>query len=177
MSPYGFIGLNTLERLELIGNEFDSFNLDYLKDMENLNALWLDDNNIKKFIINYNAEAHETLKVLSLWNNKLVFLNYKLLYNKLPNLKELFIGGNPWSCEFVANMYTFFSNRSVMLCANNNCSVDDTEDLVLDACKYYFLNATQAVDFGDDFVLDSTHVSKYNLFILISSIYVVAILC
>lgn len=162
VAPYGFIGLNSLQRLELIGNRFEYFTLDFFKDMESLQMLWLDDNRISNFSMGYKAEVQRSLSVISLKNNSLSFLNYKLLYNKVPNLKELYIGGNVWTCEFLVNMYNFFYNQSVILCASSNCSSEETEALLESACKSYVLNVTEAVDFGDDFLTDRVNCLRYN---------------
>lgn len=166
VGPYGFIGLNSLQRLELIGNRFEYFSLDFFKDMENLQMLWLDHNQISNFSISYKAEVQRSLSVVSLRNNSLSFLNYKLLYNKVPNLKELYMSGNSWTCEFLVNMYNFFYNQSVILCASSNCSTEETEALLESACKSYVLNVTEAVDFGDDFLTDKTNCLCYNYYVL-----------
>lgn len=167
VKPYGFIGLNSLQHLELIGNEFEYFSMDYFKNMESLSVLWLQNNRIDNFSVSYNSDVQSSLSVLGLSNNNLTFLNYKLLYNKIPHLTELFIYGNRWNCQFVVDMYTFFYNRSVLLCASYNCSMDDTEVLIEEACKNYYLNVTETVDYGEDFVLDCTNLLQYNLYILL----------
>lgn len=176
VSTYGFVGLESLERLELIGNKLDHFSFEYIKDMQRLSDLWLDNNQIINLNISYKAEVHISLQVLGLSDNRLNFLNYKLLYNKMPNLKELFISGNPWSCPFFVNMYNFFQNSTVLLCANSNCTAEDTEDLIDNACKDYYLNITEAVDFGDDFVRDSTALLRIDLYVFILGVNV-AFLC
>lgn len=167
VAAYGFIGLNSLQRLELIGNNFEYFSLDFFKDMDNLEVLWLDNNQISNFSVSYKAEVQPALSVISLKNNSLSFLNYKLLYNKIPNLKELYINGNSWRCEFLVNMFNFFYNQSVILCASTNCSTEDTEALLESACKSYVLNVTEAVDFGDDFLTDKVNCLCYNYYVIL----------
>lgn len=166
VAAYGFIGLNSLQCLELIGNKFEYFSLDFFKDMDNLQVLWLDNNQISNFSISYKAEMQSSLSVISLKNNSLSFLNYKLLYNKIPNLKELHINGNLWRCEFLVNMYNFFYNQSVILCASTNCSTEETEALLESACKSYVLNVTETVDFGDDFLTDKVNCLCYNYYFI-----------
>lgn len=166
VASYGFIGLNSLQRLELIGNRFEYFSLDFFKDMENLQVLWLDNNRIKGFNISYKAEIQPALSVVSLRNNNLSFLNYKLLFNKVPNLRELYISENAWSCEFLVNMYNFFYNQSVILCASSNCTTEETEALLESACKSFVLNVTEAVDFGDDFLTDKVNCLCYNYYVI-----------
>lgn len=171
VAPYGFIGLNSLQHLELIGNRFECFSLDFFKDMDNLQTLWLDHNRISNFTIGYKTEVLGSLGVVSLKNNNLSFLNYKLLYNKVPQLRELYISGNSWSCEFLVNMYNFFYNQSVILCASSNCSMEETEALLESACKSYVLNVTEAVDFGDDFLTDKVNCLRYNYYVTFITLY------
>ncbi|CAH0555013.1 unnamed protein product [Brassicogethes aeneus] len=135
IKPYGFIGLESLEYLEMNNNNFEIINYTELCDIKNLKVLWLENNSISNFQIDYKSEVQNSLVVLGLGYNNFTVLNYKLLYNKVPNVKDIYVNDNEWKCELFVNMYNFFDSFNVSLCSNNNCNPNATKTYIDTLCN------------------------------------------
>lgn len=168
--PYGFIGLNSLLLLDLIGNKFDYFTLDYFKNMANLNTIWLENNSMRNFSVAQTSDSLDSLMVLDLIGNKLRTFNFKMLYYKVPNLREIFVGGNELVCNFSVNMYNFFVTNNVSVCLDSKCNQNGTEQYIEDICDIYE-NVTEILP--TDFVVNSTNrfTSSKFCFLLLSVFY------
>ncbi|KAK5645299.1 hypothetical protein RI129_006599 [Pyrocoelia pectoralis] len=170
IKSYGLIGLDSVEVIDFIGNKFQYFSLSTLKNMQNLSVLWLENNNINNFTIDSDTDVQRSLKVINLVENKLSHLKYKLLYKKVPQLEELWLGGNNWTCDFIIEIYDYFSNKNVSVCTANNCTGEAFKQFIDDICFEPYINETEL---NYDFASDCTNSICVNYFIL----YVISIKC
>lgn len=134
IQPYGLIGLNSLLILDIIGNNFKQFSLDNFKNMNSLTTIWLERNKLRNITINEDSDSLPALRVLDLIENNLKTFDYKLLYEKLPNLQDVLVGKNRWNCDFLLRMYDFYGARNVSVCLDARCNVSETEDYVKKTC-------------------------------------------
>lgn len=160
VKPYGFIGLNNLQILDLMDNEIDDFDLKYFKDMNNLIMLWVGNNEIVNFTIDIKDQELKALKSLGLDNNNLTILNYKLLYNKMPNIRDIFITNNTWKCEFLINMFNFMNEKDVNLCTSSSCKVNQTMIYIEKICASQHIGNNKHDDIEDATSIDSDFVSE-----------------
>ncbi|XP_063931396.1 leucine-rich repeat-containing protein 15-like [Zophobas morio] len=131
---YGFIGLDSLRNLELMDNDFELFDLSYVESLKNLNMLWLQQNRISNLSIDFKQDPLDSLNSLGLSDNNFTVVNFKLLYEKIPNIKDIFIYNNTWKCELLVNMFEFFQEKNVSVCASVDCNVNKTRQLVEESC-------------------------------------------
>lgn len=165
VQPYGFIGLETLELLELVENKFVFVNFcDYFSHMVNLKYLWLRKNYINNFTLPYKYKIHNSLINLDISDNNLSSLNYQLLYNYMPNIKEIFVTNNSWQCDFFIYMYNFLEEKNVSVCTGDNCDSNFTKIYINDIC---YVSQSTDLDGTTDFSLDCTSVVHSNVLILI----------
>lgn len=154
VKPYGFIGLDSLEVLDLVQNNFNSINFDYFDKLESLYILWLNENTIQNFSIDPKSEVQNSLAVLDLSFNNIVEYDYKLLYSKIPNIKEILLANNSFSCDFFKNMYNFFQERNVSVCISLSCSFNDTGLFVDTICSEEYFITTDNIYNSTDFSTD-----------------------
>ncbi|XP_019864591.1 insulin-like growth factor-binding protein complex acid labile subunit [Aethina tumida] len=157
IKPYGFIGLESLEYLEMNNNDFETMNYSELCDMKNLKVLWMENNSISNFQIDYKSEVQNSLVVLGLGFNNFSFLNYKLLYNKMPNVKDIYVNDNAWKCEAFVNMYNFFDSNNVSLCSYSTCDSNSTKSYIDSLCHTVDSDDLDDDDFPTDFSTDSSN--------------------
>ncbi|CAG9764180.1 unnamed protein product [Ceutorhynchus assimilis] len=153
IKPYGFIGLDSLIILDLGYNNFTEIELNYFQ-IKNLHILWLHSNFIKNIIIvnNNNAEVQNALEVLDLSYNQLSEFNFKLLSSKMPNIKEIVLVNNSFSCDFFTNMYSYYEANNVLVCATQSCNSNSTEAYIDSLCFKTTTTDDTLTNVTDDFI-------------------------
>ncbi|XP_076251481.1 uncharacterized protein LOC143190797 [Rhynchophorus ferrugineus] len=99
-----FIGLGSLEVLDLVRNNFERIEYSYFGKIENLQILWLNKNSFSNFNINYKSEVQKYLVALDLSPNNISSYDYELFYENMPNIKEIVLEQNSFSCHFFDNL-------------------------------------------------------------------------
>ncbi|KAJ8926609.1 hypothetical protein NQ314_021006 [Rhamnusium bicolor] len=167
VKPYGFIGLDTLEILELVGNQFKFISyFEYFSHMVNLKYLWLKKNNINDFTIEYKYEVQNSLTVLDLGDNNLTRFNYKLLYKYMPNIREVFVANNSWTCEFFINMYNFLEEKNVSICISDSCNSDAIQIYMEDICIDLKVTEVSFEESPIDFSTDCSPVINSSILVI-----------
>ncbi|XP_030757210.1 leucine-rich repeat-containing protein 15-like [Sitophilus oryzae] len=169
VKPYGFVGLDSLKVLDLVRNKFVLIDFSYFDKMENLEVLWLNNNSISTFEISYKSEVQNSLVILDLSFNNLSMFNYKLLYSKMPNIKEVVLEKNSMNCDFFTNMYNFLQDKNVTLCVSSHCNFNETVVYIDDICSEVYVTSTDHVYNSTDFSTDcSTNFFGSTVFMFIA---------
>ncbi|KAB0795181.1 hypothetical protein PPYR_12020 [Photinus pyralis] len=169
---YGLIGLDSLEVIDLIENKFQYFSLGHLKNMKNLTVLWLENNNISNFTIHSDTDVQNSLKVINLVKNELDYIDYRLLFKKVPQLEEVWLGRNNWTCEFIIEMHDFFVSSNISVCTVANCTGEAFKRYIDSICFEPYANETElSYDFATD-CTNSSSVSYFILFVVLLKCYV-----
>ncbi|KAF5298211.1 hypothetical protein FQA39_LY02635 [Lamprigera yunnana] len=163
IEQYGLVGLNCLQVLDFIGNKLENFSLSYFKDVDTINVLWLENNNLRNFTIDPQAKVQKSLKIINLETNNLQFVNYKFLHEKAPQLEELWIGGNNWTCDFILEMYDYFHGKDVKICTMENCSKSTIKSYMESICFEPYQNETEM----SDVAFDCTNRNNCTIFFVI----------
>ncbi|XP_044265512.1 leucine-rich repeat-containing protein 70-like [Tribolium madens] len=150
---YGFVGLDNLQNLDLINNDFKHFDLSYVESLKKLETLWLEQNRLSNLSIDVKLDPLNSLYSLGINDNNLTVLNYKLLYNKMPNIRDVFIYNNSWNCELLINMQQFFQEQNVSLCMSFDCNPEKNKHLLEESSCEVMIDHKEE-DSGEDFEAD-----------------------
>lgn len=160
VKPYGFVGLDNLEILDLMENEFEEvIYFEYFSSLKSLKHLYLQRNFINNLTLTFPYEVENSLTLLDLCSNNLTSFNYKIVDKNLPNIREIFVANNTWSCEFFKGMYYFLKNVNISLCVSVDCNLTKTERYLERICTN---NETIIEDYTDDVSTDFTTSSTGN---------------
>ncbi|XP_076253360.1 uncharacterized protein LOC143191825 [Rhynchophorus ferrugineus] len=143
VKPYGFIGLDSLEVLDLVRNNFERIEYSYFDKIENLQILWLNNNSISNFDINYKSEVQKSLVVLDLSHNNISSYDYELFYEKMPNIKEIVLEQNCFSCDFFVSMFNYYRDKNVSICISSWCDYNETLTYIDDICPEEYPTTTE----------------------------------
>ncbi|XP_060528551.1 SLIT and NTRK-like protein 2 [Cylas formicarius] len=177
VKPYGFIGLDSLQVLELTQNYFDLIDFTFFDKLEKLHVLWLSKNVIAEFRLPLKAEVQTSLRVIDLSFNNLTNLDFRLMYGKIPNIKEIFLAHNSFTCDSFINMFDYFTDRNITVCLTFNCSLSDIDSHVDDICVVEeVLNMTESYNITDFSIKSSSASAGYMcdpLFTCVSSVLLI----
>ncbi|KAG5883359.1 hypothetical protein JTB14_000024 [Gonioctena quinquepunctata] len=168
IKPYGFIGLDSLEILDLVNNKFEFINyFDYFSHMVSLRYLWLNRNKIRNFTFTFKYEVQNLLTVLDLSDNDLRSFNYQMLHKNLPNVKDIFVYNNQWSCGFFVDMEEFFRKNNVTICNSNDCTAEAVHEFQKMSCgRTENVSDSEVTETFTDFSTDCTKMIKCSIFLL-----------
>lgn len=154
--PYGLVGLDNLEILDLMENEFENINyFEYFSSLGSLKHLYLQRNNINNLSVTFQYEVQNSLTLLDLCRNNLTSFNYRFVQKNLPNIKEILVANNSWSCEFFKGMYSFFRSINISVCVSIDCNFSKTDKYLEKICTNNGTNVEDIVDeISTDFVAD-----------------------
>lgn len=179
VKPYGFIGLDSLAVLDLVKNNFSFVDYNYFDKIKSLHLLWLNYNYITEFKIDSRSEVQNSLEILDLSFNYLSEYNYKLLYSKIPNMKEIVLANNSFSCDFFTNMYSFYQEENISVCVSSSCTVNETDAYIDSICSEEYLTTTDIdnVFNSTDFSTDCALILDYRVsFCLYTALFLI-LLC
>ncbi|KAJ3626389.1 hypothetical protein MTP99_016886 [Tenebrio molitor] len=169
---YGFIGLDNLQNLELINNDFRQFDLSLIQNMKNLYMVWLQHNHLANLTVDFKLDPLNSLNSLGISDNNLTTLNYKMLYNKLPNIRDIFIYNNTWKCEFLVNMFNFFQEKDINLCVSIDCDANKTRHYVEESCVAVKEETEDKEDLDADFVTEGGTFNRISIILVLVYIQV-----
>ncbi|XP_023029792.2 uncharacterized protein [Leptinotarsa decemlineata] len=168
IKPYGLIGLDSLEILDLVSNKFEYVNyFNYFSHIPNLRYLWLNRNEIRNLTVTFKYEVQNSLTVLDLSNNNLSSFSFRTLHENLPGVKEIFTYGNPWKCEFFAEMEKYFQKVNVSVCNSINCNADSAQEFLRNSCGRTTEVTESDINYlSTDFSTDCTEQIKSSIFLV-----------
>ncbi|KAJ8970797.1 hypothetical protein NQ317_015873 [Molorchus minor] len=143
-----FNGLKNIKSLHL-GDNHIHFVSPY-GHMTNLKFLWLRDNDINNFTLDYKYEVQNSLVVLDLSNNNLTRFNFESLYDNIPNIKEIFL-----------------------VCISDNCSFNATRNYMENICKNWVGTEVTFEDTSTDFTVDSFSKSVYSTVLMLNALLLI----
>lgn len=106
--------LESLEYLDVSHNALTDIERKAFQAQTNLKTLYLSHNRIKQLPAEIFGDKKEksTIRTLLLHRNKLGYLSNSL-GDILPELKEISIGGNPWSCSCLTSIREYIKVRDI----------------------------------------------------------------
>ncbi|EFA09704.2 insulin-like growth factor-binding protein complex acid labile subunit [Tribolium castaneum] len=165
---YGFVGLDNLQNLDLIGNDLKHFDLSHVESLRKLNMLWLEQNRLTNLSIDVKLEPLNSLYSLGINDNNLTVLNYKLLYNKMPNIRDIFIYNNSWNCELLISMQQFFQELNVSLCMSFDCNPEKNKHVLeASSCDVRLKEEESDEDFDADFVAEAGTCCRFSVILVL----------
>lgn len=128
----GLRGLKSLRHLNLAGNHFNYITSRTFWNLDNL----IEINLSKNFLKHVNLYHFSNLNFLqSLWlsNNEITRMKvtHKNFENILPQLREIGLAGNPWSCKYLVHMVNSFAGKGVRMVNDIDEAINDFEGAVL----------------------------------------------
>lgn len=109
-----FKGLSNLSKLDLSRNEIGTIEPASFSDLHELMFLYLKYNQLLVISADVFQSDMINLTDLELDQNNLTFVSKDTL-DRLPNLEEVSIGGNPWHCKCLNKLVEILNSRSVTI--------------------------------------------------------------
>lgn len=119
-----FKGLSNLSKLDLSKNQIETIEPDTFSNLNEIMFLYLKYNRLSTLSADIFLKDMINLTDLELEQNNLTALS-ESLFQRMPNLEEISIGGNPWDCENHKVLLEIILSKDISISDDNRISKCD----------------------------------------------------